>query len=121
MNKFRVGIITIAALVAGTSLQAATEPINIDKKTIQQWSAPFRGWHYQPDHVIPAKPNIKGFESVISTDVPTIFQLPGDDKWYMTIIGYDGKGYQSFVAESDDLVNWTNMRLAMGFGKKGSQ
>ncbi|GEM_PF-2896991 len=69
--------------------------------------------------MILAKPNIEGFEDVRSTDVPTIFQMSGDDKWYMAFIGYDGKGYQSFVAESDNLLNWTNMRLAMGFGKKG--
>jgi len=93
--------------------------MNIDDKTIKKWSAPFRGWHYQSDHVIPAKPNIKGFEKVHMTDVPTVFQIPGDRKWYMTFIGFNGKGYQSFVAESDDLLNWTNMRLAMGFGKKG--
>ena len=43
----------------------------------------------------------------------------GGDKLHMTFIGFDGKGYQSFVAESDDLVHWTNMRLAMGYGPEG--
>lgn len=52
-------------------------------------------------------------------DVPTVYQLPGDQKWYMTFIGLDGKGYQSFVAESDHLTHWTNKRLAMGYGPKG--
>jgi len=70
--------------------------------------------------VIPAKPAIKGFEAFGSTDVPTVYQLPGDKKWYMTFIAFNGKGYQSFVAESDDLVHWTNMRLAMGFGPEGA-
>ncbi len=93
--------------------------MTIDSNTIRQWSAPYRGWHYHPDHVIPAKPDIKGFEEVNMVDVPTVYQRPGDEKWYMSFIGYDGKGYQSFVAESDDLVNWGKMRLAMGFGKEG--
>ena len=110
---------TLASLMAGTSLLAAKEPTGIDSQTLQEWSAPFRGWHYHPDHVIPAKPDIKGFEDVISIDVPTVFKVPGDEKWYMTFIGFDGRGYQSFVAESDDLLHWDNMRLAMGFGKKG--
>ena len=70
--------------------------------------------------MIPAKPAIKGFEAFGSTDVPTVYQLPGDKKWYMTFIAFNGKGYQSFVAESDDLVHWTNMRLAMGFGPEGA-
>ena len=97
----------------------AEEAMTIGPETVKQWSAPYRSWHYQPDHVIPAKPNIKGYEKVHMTDVPTVFQLPGDSRWYMTFIGFDGRGYQSFVAESDDLLHWTNMRLAMGFGKKG--
>lgn len=52
-------------------------------------------------------------------DVPTVYQISGDEKWYMTFIGFDGQGYQSFVAESDDLVSWTNRRLAMGYGPQG--
>lgn len=91
----------------------------IDRETVAAWSAPYRGWHYQPDHVIPAKPGIPGFEAVQMTDVPTVYQLPGDDTWYMSFIGFDGKGYQSFVAESDDLLHWGNMRLAMGYGNQG--
>jgi len=96
------------------------ECTTIDSETVKQWSAPYRNWHYYPDHVIPAKPNIKGFEKVHKTDVPTVFQLPGDDRCYMSFIGFDGQGYQSFVAESDDLIHWTNMRLAMGYGPEGS-
>lgn len=102
------------------SAQNAARPATLDSKMAKRWSAKFRGWHYYPDHVIPARPKIKGFEKVRMTDVPTIFQLPGDNKWYMTFIGFDGKGYQSFVAQSDDLVHWTNRRLAMGYGPKGS-
>jgi len=96
------------------------ESMVIDPDTVKQWSAPYRNWHYYPDHLIPAKPGIEGFEKIHKTDVPTVFQLPGDEKWYMSFIGYDGQGYQSFVAESDDLIHWTNMRLAMGYGPEGS-
>ena len=92
----------------------------IDADSVKQWSAPYRNWHYYPEHVIPAKPNINGFENIHLTDVPTVFQLPNDKKWRMTFIGFDGEGYQSFAAESDDLVNWSNMRLAMGYGPEGS-
>ena len=105
-----VAMISVATASAKPpSNQAAT----IDSKTVKKWSAPYRNWHYYPDHVIAPKPNIKGFEDVHKTDVPTVFQIPGDKKWYMTFIGFDGKGYQSFIAESDDLIHWTNMRLAM--------
>jgi len=92
----------------------------IDANTVEEWSEPFRNWYYYPDHVIPANPSIKGFEEVKMTDVPTVFQINEKDKWYMTFIGFDGKGYQSFIAESDDLLHWEKMRLAMGYGPEGS-
>jgi len=40
--------------------------------------------------VIVPKPNIEGYEDVKMTDLPTVFQVPGDKKWYMTFIGFDG-------------------------------
>ncbi len=92
---------------------------NIDKQTLKLWSEPYRGWHYHPEHVILPEPGIQGFEDVMMTDVPTVFQLNGDEKWYMSFIGYDGTGYQSFIAESQDLVLWDHMRLAMGYGPEG--
>ncbi len=88
----------------------------IDRETLDKWSAPYRGWHYYSDHVIPTKPRIKGFEKFEGADVPTIFQLQGDDRWYISFIAFDGSGYNSFIAESTDLIHWGNMRLAMGFG-----
>ena len=91
----------------------------IDDKTLEEWSEPYRDWHYHPVHVIPPAPDIEGYEKVYMTDVPTVFQLKGDPIWYMTFIGYDGNGYQSFIAESEDLVHWDNKRLAMGYGPEG--
>jgi sucrose-6-phosphate hydrolase SacC (GH32 family) len=37
----------------------------------------------------------------------------------MSFVGFEGRGYQSFVAESDDLVHWRQRGLAMGYGPKG--
>jgi len=93
--------------------------MKIDTATITKWSAPYRNWHYHPDHVIPQSPSIEGQENLKGIDVPTIFQLPGDDTWYMSFIAFNGLGYQSFVTESDDLIHWSNMRLAMSFGVEG--
>ena len=114
------GILVAAAiLLSVATMPAAEEAPAIDAATVKNWSAPYRGWHHHPDHVIPAKPEIEGFGDVKMTDVPTVYQLPGSEKWHMTFIGFDGKGYQSFVAESEDLVNWHGMRLAMGYGPEG--
>lgn len=111
----RVLAVALPALAAA----AAEPPAPIDAATLDAWSAPYRNWHYYPDHVIPAEPRVPGLEKFASTDCPTVFQLPGDEKWHMSFIAFDGNGYNSFVAESADLVNWTNLRLAMGFGPAG--
>lgn len=39
-----------------------------------------------------------------SVDCPFVFR--GDDRFYMTFVGYDGIGYQTGLASSDDLVHW---------------
>jgi len=88
----------------------------IDPETLDKWSAPYRGWHYWPEHVVPATPPIPGATNIFGTDVPTVYQLPGDPRFYMSFVTFDGRGYQSYVAQSDDLVHWGNYRLAMGFG-----
>jgi len=98
---------------------AAPTGAGIDPDTLDRWSAKFRHWHYWPDHVVPADPKIEGFAGIQGTDVPTVYQLPGDEKWWMSFIGFDGKGYQSFVAESEDLVHWRPKGLAMGCGPEG--
>jgi len=120
---FCVVIIAVIISCSGFRNKPESKEMNksatIDDKTVKEWSKSYRNWHYYPELVIPSNPDIKSFEEVKMTDVPTVFQLPGDKKWYMTFIGYDGKGYQSFIAESDDLIHWGNMRLAMGYGKEG--
>lgn len=89
---------------------------SIDQATMDQWAEPYRHWNYYPEHVISANPNIPGYEIFKNADCPTVFQRPGDNKWYMTFIGFDGQGYQSFLAESKDLIQWNQKGLALGFG-----
>jgi hypothetical protein len=112
-------LLRVLVLLSLLGLQAAGKSASaeINQETLDRWSAPFRGWYYQPGHVIPAEPKISGYEKFRSTDVPCVYQLPGrPDKWFMSFIAFDGQGYNSFLAESTNLVQWTDFRLAMGFG-----
>lgn len=120
----RVLNLTIAGLLVGTILNfpalCGSTNDEIDRETLDRWSALYRGWHYWPDHVISSKPNIPGYEKFENTDVPCVYQFadqPG--KWFMSFIAFDGRGYNSFVVESEDLIQWSNPRLAMGFGPEG--
>ena len=102
---------------AAGALHATPPPPDLDAATLERWSAPYRGWHYWPDHVIPAKPDIAGYEAFRNPDVPCVYQLPGRaGTWFLSFIAFDGRGYNSFVAESTNLVTWVRPRLAMGFG-----
>ena len=122
MNKL-TNLTLASLLLAPLAALHAAEPTTtqqIDQKTLDEWSAPYRGWHYYPDPVIPSDWKIPANEKFHSYDVPTVYQLPGHNgKWYMSFIGFNGQGYNSFVCESTNLINWTNPRLAMGFGKEG--
>jgi predicted GH43/DUF377 family glycosyl hydrolase len=46
-------------------------------------------------------------------DCPTVFKY--DNKWYMTYIIFDGKGYETWLATSNDLLSWTNHGRIMSF------
>lgn len=103
----------MSAVVVGAELAHPS----IDAATVEQWAAPYQNWHYWPNHVIPAEPNIPGYEAFKNPDVPCVFQLPDQlDHWYLSFIGFNGQGYHSFVAESTNLLDWSRPRLAMGFG-----
>jgi len=106
----------LACMGGAQAAETATTP-DIDNPTLDKWSEPYRGWHYWPDHLIPAEPSIPGYQAFHNPDAPCVYQLPGQtDKWFMSFIAFNGKGYNSFVSESRDLVHWSNTRLAMGFG-----
>ena len=75
----------------------------------------------QLTHVVKSPVVVEKHNSIIAcANTPRRLRIPGQlpgkpGKWYMSFIGYDGKGYQSFIAESQDLVHWDHMRLAMGY------
>lgn len=51
-------------------------------------------------------------------DAPFLFRHNG--KFCMTYIGFDGSGYQTALAVSDDLINWQRQGLLLGRGSPGS-
>ena len=116
MIRASLAVLLLASLGALQAAETVAIP-DIEREALDKWSAPYRGWHHWPDHVIPAEPKIPGHEKFHSTDAPCIYQLTGQpDKWFISFIAFNGQGYNSFIGESTDLVHWTNPRLAMGFG-----
>ncbi|MBN1131949.1 MAG: glycosylase [Bacteroidales bacterium] len=46
-------------------------------------------------------------------DCPTIFRRNG--RWYMSYLVYDGRGYETWLAGSDDLMHWDQMGRILSF------
>jgi len=91
-------------------------PHRIDEKVLRRWSAPYRGWHYYPDFVVPPSPD-DGLHFK-STDCPLVYRHT--DQWHILYTGFDGNGYQTARAVSTDLIHWTPAGLVMGYGKPGA-
>ncbi len=49
-------------------------------------------------------------------DCPSVFRY--GNKWYMSYIIFDGNGYQTALAESDDLLNWHEKGIILEFQKQ---
>lgn len=47
------------------------------------------------------------------TDCPTVFRM--NDRWYMTYVIFDGKGYETWMSESDDLLHWREVGCVLPF------
>jgi len=46
-------------------------------------------------------------------DCPTVFRK--GKKWYMTYLTFDGRGYETWLASSDNLLHWTPQGKLMSF------
>ncbi len=49
----------------------------------------------------------------IKYDCPTIFKQ--NDKWYMVYIAFDGRGYETHLASSNNLLDWEPQGLLLSF------
>jgi hypothetical protein len=85
------------ALAAPRLHAAANDPI-----------APYRTTYKYPELVFKATGNKSDFDG-ISVDDPIVFRASG--RFHMLYIGFDGTGYQTGLATSTDLIQWTRTAL----------
>ena len=52
-------------------------------------------------------------------DCPSVFRK--GKLWYMTYLIYDGRGYETWLAKSSDLLHWQNMGRIMSFSKDSTR
>lgn len=102
INPLLVGILLFALGCRTANEQASPVSDEVMEEIFQEIKTPFKyGVVFQhPD-------------STKMIDSPTIFRL--NEKWIMTYIVFDGQGYETWMAESDDLLKWNPKGRILSF------
>jgi len=84
---------------------------DLSRRTFLQAAAMLQSGHYETPYkygklVLSAASDTSAFDSR-SVDCPFAFSNAG--LYYMTYVGFDGTGYQTGLASSKDLVEWTKL------------
>jgi predicted GH43/DUF377 family glycosyl hydrolase len=53
------------------------------------------------------------------TDCPSVFRK--NNKWYMSYFVFDGRGYETWLAESNDLLNWKTLGRILSFNSDSTK
>lgn len=85
---------------------AATPPTNSSTDL-----AEYRTPHKYGKLVLDKSSHAGSFDSK-GVDCPFVFSV--GERFYMTYVGFDGIGYQTGLAHSDDLMHWTKTGLILG-------
>lgn len=72
---------------------------------------PYRTPYKHPELILSGTGKPGTFDE-IAVDIPFVFKHAGE--FFMTYVGFDGEGYQTGLARSDDLVNWTRVAMIAG-------
>jgi predicted GH43/DUF377 family glycosyl hydrolase len=73
--------------------------------------------HKHPEPVLRASYEPGAFDSH-AVDVPFVYRHDG--RYWMTFVGFDGRGYRTGLAVSDDLLSWEKRGLLIDRGPAGS-
>lgn len=103
MNKFLFSTLLLCLLIPAI---LAAQPKQVSKLKMQQIyeevKTPYK-------YGLVVVPNSK----TEMVDSPSIFSY--NNVWYMIYIVYDGKGYETWIAKSDDLLQWKTMGKILSF------
>lgn len=97
---------TLAALALCIGLSRAQQPAEVPAEVMQSIYEEVKT-PYKYGLVLTGEDNTK------KTDCPTIFRR--GKKWYMYYFIFDGRGYETWMAESDNLLNWRTLGPVMSF------
>ncbi len=103
LKKSLVFILLLVCILAVRAQQtAATVPDSVMQSIYEQVKTPYKYGLV----VVPVNNGKK-------LDCPTVFRKGSN--WYMTYIIFDGRGYETWLAQSKDLLHWTTKGRLMSF------
>lgn len=88
--------------------------IALNDSIVQPYLTPYK----YPEPVLVGS-GIPGKFDESAVDIPFVFRH--NHQFYMMYTGYDGKGYQSALAVSDDLIHWTPKGIILGRDDNGNR
>lgn len=95
-------IILYILLLSSTCIQAQQVPDSIMQQVYEEVKTPFKyGMVLSPQ------------DETKKIDCPTVFRK--NNQWYMSYIQFDGRGYETWLAKSDDLLHWSTIGKLLSF------
>ena len=102
MRGFLIICILATGLLAKAQADPGELPVAAMESIYQQVKTPYKYGLV----VIPESNDYK-------VDCPTVFRNKGH--WFMSYIRYDGRGYETWLAKSEDLLHWTTLGRVLAF------
>ncbi len=99
-------LLLAAGCPAGKKTPSADLPETVSRETMQSIYEEIRTPHKFGLVLVSPDPSKK-------VDCPSVFQMDG--MWYMTYLVYDGRGYETWLAMSRDLLQWDPVGSIMSF------
>ncbi len=118
-RTLRLNGLVLASMIANTAIAAHRVPIPFPPTSLPQKVSAKRMREIYEQVKTPFKVGLvikpKKGEKV---DCPDVFRMDG--KWYMVfVVNKDGIGYETHLAESDDLLHWKRLGKVLSFRKSG--
>lgn len=95
-------ILALLLIVQAAFAQQKEVPQSVMQQTYEQVKTPFKYGLV----VVPP-------DNTRKIDCPSVFRK--GNSWYMTYIMFDGRGYETWLAKSDNLLNWKTLGKMMSF------
>jgi len=106
MKKLTFLILLITGLIIQTHGGNKSRPVVVPEKVMKQVYEEIKTPYKYGLVLVPPNDDKK-------MDCPSIFRK--DNKWIMSYLIFDGRGYETWLAESDDLLHWINKGRIMSF------